>query len=164
VKKVLIALGAGFAGLVVLGGIMFGAGYAFLLSHEAEATAYVDAAVQRVVGDWNDAALIAEASPELLQAASREQIRRLFQTFSERLGALKGSGGATRDAYAVNFTLSGRVLTVMHTVPAAFENGPATIRIRTIRRDGRWKILNFHVESDALLDRPRDDAAKPSRL
>lgn len=153
-KKVLIALGAAFLGLVVLGGAMLAAGYTFVQSHEGEGKTYVDAVVQRIAKDWDDAALMAEASPEMLHVASRDQIRALFQTFGERLGALKGYGGATRETYFVNFTMSGRVLTLTHTAPAVFENGPATIRVRTIRRDGQWKVLDFYVQSEALVREP----------
>ena len=114
----------------------------------------MDTIVPRIVTDWNDAALVAEASPEMLQIASRDQVHALFRTLGERLGTLKEYGGATRITYFVNFTTSGRVLTLTHTAPALFEGGPAMLRIRTVRRGGQWKVLAFYVDADALLRDP----------
>ena len=162
-KKALVAFGAAFVGLIVLFGGMFVAGYSFATSHDREGKIYVDTIVPLIVTGWNDAALMAEASPEMLQIASRDQVHALFRTLGERLGALKEYGGATRIAYFVNFTTGGRVLTLTHTAPAVFEGGPAMLRIRTIRRGGQWNVLEFYLDAEALLRDPGDSRG-PKRM
>jgi hypothetical protein len=155
-KKVFVVLGMIFATLIFVVGTVGVFGYAFLKQHEGEGQKYVDDAIRRIAKDWSEATLTAEASPELLKVASPAQIRGLLAMFAKRLGALKSYGGATRETYFVNFTTSGRVLTLTHSAPAVFEGGAATIKARTILRDGQWKIIELYIHSDALVAADRE--------
>ena len=149
-KKALVVLGWVFLALLVLGAGVFGAGYWIVTAAEPEGRAYVDRVTPAIVAAWSAQALVAEASPELLAVAPRTKIDALMDAFAKRLGALQRYGGASRQHYLVNFT-PGPVVTMTYTADAVFEKGAATLRIRTLRRGGQWKLLELYVQSEALL-------------
>lgn len=150
-KKTLIVLGSAFLVLIVLALGVFAAAYWVAIRADAAGKAYVDGVTPPIISAWSAEALVAEASPELLTAAPRARIDALMDTFSKRLGALQRYGGATRQHYVVNFTLQGPVVTMTYSADAAFEKGPATLRLRAVRRAGQWKLQELYVQSDALL-------------
>lgn len=150
-RRALIVLGSVFVALIVLGLGVFTAAYWIATAAEPEGKGYVDRVAPAIVRAWSAEALVAQASPELLSVAPREKIAALLEVFARRLGALERYGGASRQHYFVTFTLEGPVVTMLYTADAAFEKGPATLRVRTVRRGGQWKLVEFYVQSDALL-------------
>jgi hypothetical protein len=153
VKKALVVLGVVFLVILVLAAIVMAWGYAVLWGSEGEAKAYVDRTIPSLVTRWDTKALVAESAPELLKVAPPEKLQPIFETFAERLGPLKQYNGATRERYFVNLNPWNRFVTFNYVVDAAFEKGPAKIRIGVIRRGGQWKITDFFVVSDALMPR-----------
>jgi hypothetical protein len=61
---------------------------------DAQSKAYIDAVVPKIVSHWEVQALMADASPELLEIAPREEMEPLFKAFSDKLGALKEYRGS----------------------------------------------------------------------
>lgn len=150
-KKVLIVLGGVFVVLLLVAGAVFGAGLYFASSREGEAKAYVDQVLTTIVGTWSAPIFLENASPELLQSAPPEKVRPLLEMFGRRLGTLKRYHGAARETYFFTITTHGRVLSYTYLADAEFEHAPAKIRVRAIWRDGQWKLVDFFVYSDALL-------------
>jgi len=152
-KKALVVLGVMFLAIVVLAAIVMAWGYYVLWASESEAKAYVDRTVPSIVTGWDAKALVAESAPELLQVAPPERLQPMFDGFAARLGPLKQYNGATRERYFVNLNPWNRFVTFGYVADAAFEKGPAKIRVGIIRRGGQWKITDFFVVSDALMPR-----------
>ena len=120
------------------------------LGLDAECKAYVDSVVPAIAGSWSVDAVMQEASPELKQGAPRERVARLFESCSDRLGKLTTYGGAVGQVNVSITTQHGKVVTGWYTATAQFEKDDATFEVRTIKRNGQWRILYFGVTSDAL--------------
>jgi len=118
---------------------------------DAEAKAYVEQTLPRVIGSWNVEELRHEASPELLRGAG-DKLATLYQTFGERLGPLK-TVEAVKGSSFIRFWVFPWSLTITGNFVAdvLFEKAPARVSVRTIRRNGRWQYLWLYVNSDALL-------------
>jgi hypothetical protein len=112
-KKALVVFGWVFLVLLLLGASMFGAAYWIAGAAEPEGKAYVDRVTPAIVGAWSVETLVAEASPALLEVAPRAKIDPLMGAFASP------------------------VVTMTYTADAAFEKGPATLRIRALRRAGQ---------------------------
>ena len=113
----------------------------------------MDKIVPAVVSRWNTGDLLANASREMLRDITLDRIDTLFASFKQRLGHLRAYGGAQREKYFFSLTTRGRVLTYVYLVTAQFERGPAQIRVRAVWRDGQWKLSDFYVFSDSLVQR-----------
>jgi len=150
-KKALIVLGGVFLSLIVLAIGVMAASYWIMTAAERDGKAYVDRVTPMIVAAWDPNALVGQASQQFLSATPRVQIDTAFNAFSNRLGTLQRYGGGTRGDFFVNFTLRGPVVTLTYTADATFENGPATLRIRTVRQGAEWKVRELFVHSDALL-------------
>jgi hypothetical protein len=48
-------------------------------------------------------------------------------------------------------TQNGKQITAKYRAKALFENGEAEILIQLIEHDGKWQIINFHVNSPIFL-------------
>ncbi len=152
-KKALLALATVILVFVAIAGLVSGAGYYSASSREGEARAYVDKIVPAVVSRWNTGDLLANANREMLRDMTLDRIDTLFASFKQRLGHLRAYGGAQREKYFFSLTTRGRVLTYVYLVTAQFERGPAQIRVRAVWRDGQWKLSDFYVFSDSLVQR-----------
>jgi len=125
----------------------------FLLARREERSArqYLAATVPRVVRHWDAKALTEEATPEFVKAFSRIEEANLFNTCSNRLGALK-SCESPSGAIRLLTTPPGRpVLVGDYWIVAQFEKAAATIHVGLIRSGGAWHIQEFYVFSDAFL-------------
>ena len=126
----------------------------FLLNRMApkiqqDAQQYIDSNLPKIVQNWDSEALINQASPDLLKAASREQFAELFKMLSEKLGPLKqykGSKGET----SLTTSFRGILRNGVFEAQAVFANAPAVILCRIVWLDGTWKINEFRVKSDVL--------------
>src|SRR5262245_6101291 len=150
-KKLVTTLGAVLACLLLAGLAGFWALVHFGDRLDAEAKAYVDDAIPKIVGAWQPRELLDRASPELLAAAPAETVETVFSVFSTRLGPLRRYQGSSGRA-TMGFGLGqGGSTTAAFDAVVIFENAPATINVRAIRRDGQWRILQLVVNSDALV-------------
>jgi len=48
-------------------------------------------------------------------------------------------------------TQEGKVITGAYVAEAIFEKAPATIQFRIIKHDNIWQVLEFRVNSDAMI-------------
>ena len=149
-KKFFIILGSIFLAIIVLGAI----GIAFVAVRgnalDKESKAYADSAIPAIVTTWSEKELLNRASPELKQAATADQLDRLFRWISG-LGQLQKCEAAQGQALMSATTQSGKMISAQYTAKATFQKGEATIKLGLIRHGDQWQILNFHVDSPALV-------------
>ncbi len=116
---------------------------------EKESIAFVDEITPKILSRLNKDTLFQYASYELKSSASSEEFDKMF----DRLGKLgqfkeyKGSDGPLNISVS---TEEGKQITGLHEAQAEFENGPATIKITTIKEGDNWKVISFHIDSMAL--------------
>jgi hypothetical protein len=150
VKKFFIILGSTFLVAIVLGGI----GIAFLAIRgsalDKESKTYADSAIPAIVTGWSEKELLDRASPELKEAVTIDQLDRLFRWVSG-LGQLQKCEPAQGQALMSATTQAGKVVSGQYTAKAAFQKGEATIKLGLIKHGDQWQILNFYVDSPALV-------------
>jgi hypothetical protein len=112
---------------------------------DGESKAFVDAAVPAIASNWNKQELIDRAAPELKAKATPEQLAMIFDTLA-RLGPMVEYEGATGQATMSYETGAGSNVFGKYDATARFQNGSAVFHIGLVKRDGRWTILNFHVD------------------
>lgn len=149
-KKFFIILGSIFLVAIVLGGI----GIAFLAIRgsalDKESKAYADSAIPAIVTGWSEKELLDRASPELKKAVTIDQLDRLFRWVSG-LGQLQKCEPAQGQALMSATTQAGKVVSGQYTAKATFQKGEATIKLGLIKHGDQWQILNFYVDSPALV-------------
>ena len=149
-KKILITLsGIALALVAVVGALV---GYAVYAGSKSDVSskAYVDRVVPTIVGTWSAANLKREASVELRQHASDDQIAAAFQKFSTlgRIVAYGGSKGESRISFSPR---TGKVVTAKYEASVTFEHGDALIDVGLVKRDDRWQIVGFFIKPDQRL-------------
>lgn len=149
-KKFFVVLGVIFACLIVLG-IIFISIAAYTGSKlDAESKAYVDRMVPQIVASWDSKELLNNASPELLKVAPADKIESMFKMLSGKLGGYKEYKGSKGDSL-VNITPQGKVITAAYITQVSFDKADATVRIRVIKHGENWQVLEFYVNSEALM-------------
>lgn len=150
-KKFFTVLGGIFAVLIVVavGGILvlsyLGSGL------DKESKSYVDANLPKILKNWDADELLQRASPELMTVAPKEQIEQLFTIFSDKLGPLKQYNASNGQSNLSFTTPEGKVITGAYVAEAIFEKAPATIQFRVIKHGDTWQVLEFRVNSDAMI-------------
>ncbi len=146
-KKALIILGvlilagaAGVSTLVVKG-----------VALDKESKAYVDEVTPKILSNLTKETFFQYASDELKKAATTEEFDKMFNFFG-KLGKFKEYKGATGGANISLTTENGEVITCSYQAQAAFENGPATVSIKAVKRGNTWQIIGFHINSIALMN------------
>ena len=149
-KKFFTVLGSIFLALIVLGGIAI----AFVAIRgnalDKESKAYADSAIPAIATGWNKKELLGRASPEFKKAVTSDQLDRLFRWVSS-VGPLQKCEPAQGQATMSATTQTGKVISAQYTAKATFQKGEATIKLRLIKHGDQWQILNFHVDSPALI-------------
>jgi hypothetical protein len=149
-KKFFIILGSMFLVIILLGviGIMFVAVRGNALDKESKA--YADTAIPAIGTTWSQKELLDRASPELKQAVTTDQLDHLFRWVSG-LGQLQKCEPAQGQALMSATTQTGRMISAQYTAKATFQKGEALIKLGLIKHGNEWEILNFHVDSPALV-------------
>jgi len=149
-KKFFIVLGSIFLAIIVLGAI----GIAFIAVRgnalDKESKAYVDSAIPSIVTTWSEKELLDRASPEFKQAVTIDQLDRLFRWVSG-LGQLQKCDPAQGQPVMSATTQTGKMISAQYTAKATFQKGEAMIKLGLIKHGDQWQILNFHVDSPALV-------------
>jgi hypothetical protein len=149
-KKFFIILGSIFLVVIVLGAI----GIAFVAVRgnalDKESKAYADSAIPPIVTTWNGKELLDRASPEFKKAVTPEQLDRLFRWVSS-LGGLQKCEPTQGQALMSATTQSGKMISAQYTAKATFQKGEGTIKLGLIKHGDQWQILNFYVDSPALV-------------
>lgn len=149
-KKILIALGVLFLGLIVVGGSLL-AYFIYQGSKlDASSKAYVDENVPKIVSGWATQNLVDRASPELLRVVTPIEAAKLFQKLSI-LGSLRNYQGSRGQATFYYTSKDGKVISANYVAKADFVKGQAEINIKLIQHNGNWQILSFYVNSPLFL-------------
>jgi hypothetical protein len=150
VKRFFIILGSIFLAIIMLGAI----GIAFVAVRgnalDKESKTYADAAIPAIVTTWSEKELLDRASPELKQAVTTDQLDRLFRWVSG-LGQLQKCEPSQGQALMSATTQTGKMISAQYTAKATFQKGEAAIKLGLIKHGNEWQILNFHVDSPALV-------------
>jgi hypothetical protein len=143
--RVLYVLGASTLIIIVAAGIGLSAFFYNGRALDAESKAFVDSAVPAITATWSEQQLLARATPELRASVNPEQLKTLFDRFSQ-LGSLVEYEGATGEATMSYMAGSGYSVSASYVAKARFRNGNATLTIVLMKRDGRWMIHNFRID------------------
>jgi hypothetical protein len=145
-KKFLVVLGSIFLALIVFGAI----GIALIAVRgnalDKESKAYADAAIADIVTIWSEKDLLDRASPELKQAATTDDLHRMFRWYSS-LGGLQKCEPAQGQA----IMQTGKMPTAQYVAKATFQKGQATIKLDLIKHGNQWQILGFYIDSPAFV-------------
>ena len=149
-KKFFIVLGSIFLAIIVLAAI----GIAFVAIRggalDKESKSYADSAIPAIVSAWSEKELLDRASPEFKKAVTIDQLDRLFRWVSG-LGALQKCDPAEGHSMMSATTQTGKVISAQYAAKAMFQKGEATVKLGLIKHGDQWQILNFHVDSPALV-------------
>jgi hypothetical protein len=114
------------------------------IAPDADAKAYVDAAIPAICTSWDREQLIARASPDF--AAAIQAIPSEFFDKLSSVGPLVKYEGATGHTNAVVYNGNAKT-TADFKANAQFANGPATVEISLVRyNDSGWQISAFHID------------------
>lgn len=117
---------------------------------DKESKAYADAAIPAIITNWSEKELLDRASPEFKEAATQQQLDRMFHWFGS-LGRLQKVDSATGQAIMSATTQTGKRITAQYTAKAKFDKGAAAIKLSLIKHADQWQILGFKVDSPALI-------------
>jgi hypothetical protein len=150
-KKLLIILGVIF--LIVI--ILVAAGIAFVAVRgsalDKQSKAYVDRNVPLIFSSWDDQVLWSQASPEFVQATTKDKQDRLFVGLSHKFGKMQAYQGCDGQAYMNDSAHSGEVVGAVYTARLIFDAGPADIKVTLIKHGDKWQIEGFNINSAVLL-------------
>jgi hypothetical protein len=156
-KTVWIVLGV-FASVLVLcciSGVFFG--NRLLVGVQTvnnEADLFSKKVVEEVAADWRPASLMKYASPEFKVSVTQDKLAKLFRFLESKLGPVKSVGEFTASNTSAQ-SWNGESYTLITTVGnATFAKGDGKVTLKVIKRRGQWAVVNFHVNSDALIEIP----------
>lgn len=149
-KRLLLVLGVIFLCIIVIGVIGFSIAAYHGTKLDKSSKAYVDEVAPIIISSWNVQELINRASPEFLNVVPRDKLDAMFKMLSDKLGALKSYKGSKGGSF-MNLSQSGKVITASYVVKATFEKADAEIKISIIQHNEKWQLLEFRVNSKALM-------------
>ena len=145
-RKFLQVLGALTLLMLVLGAASIGSLFYFGQKLDAESKAYVDDAVAAIGMNWEIAALLDRATPELQAGINPGQLESLFASFSRAGPLLEYQGSSGEANISVNnLTVS---VSAAYIAKATFRNGTGTFRIVLLKRNDKWQIHNFNFDAE----------------
>ena len=119
--------------------------------YQKESKIYVDTEVQKIVDDWNEEELLAQADEQFLSATPKKSIDELFLYFSKNLGSfIQYENSTLIDSRSYSGT-TGNIIVAVYSSDARFERGTAQIITTVQNKNGKWTILGFRVNSQAFL-------------
>lgn len=148
-KKTLMILGGIFLVIVIVAVIGFSIIATKGSALDEESKAYVDEVVPKILADLNQETLFQYASPELIDSASQEEFDKLFNWFN-KLGEFKEYKEATGQAH-MQYTAQGKTISAQYVANVEFDTGPASVLVGIVKRNESWQIINFRVDSIALI-------------
>ena len=146
----LIAFGSIFIVLIILGifSIVFIAVKSLALNKECKT--YVNKVIPIILKDLRKETLFNYASEELINSARPEEMDKIFNWFKYlgKFKEYKDSKGEARISYKVK---EGKSIIGHYVAQVEFETGPATVDILTTKKDNKWLIQRFRIDSAALI-------------
>jgi len=116
---------------------------------DTESKQYVDRVIPLILKDMDHSILMDHASDEFKAVTKPGQLPKLFDWF-KTLGEFKEYKGSEGQAI-VSITNKGKKISAKYIAHVEFEKAPATIQIIAVKKDDRWFIHGFHLNSDGLL-------------
>lgn len=145
-RKFLYILGA----LTLIGILVSGAGLGVFFykgnALDAESKSFVDDAVPAIAATWSKQQFLDRAAPELQARVKPEELNALFERFS-RLCPLAEYQGARGEAAMSYMAGTGSTVSASYVAKARCQNGSAMFRIGLVKRDGRWMIRDFRLDT-----------------
>jgi hypothetical protein len=131
--------------------LLFASGCALVPSPEgipSAAQATIDAVSRDILeGDYEK--VYNEAAEEWRRFATPDQSRAIFKTLKEKLGNVKSrSFHSATEQRNTGGPLPGHSFNIVYTT--TFERGEGMETFTLIERDGRWLLVKYFVNSDAL--------------
>ena len=145
-EKRLMIFGGIFVVLIVAGVIGFCLLFVKGTALDEEGKAYIDKVTPIILANLNKETLFKYASEELKDAPFQDALFDLFAKLGQ-FKEYKGSNGQTNISVT---TTKEKQITGLYQAEAEFENGPATITIKTIKNGDDWQIIGFNISSKAL--------------
>lgn len=137
-----LAILGGLGGLAVYGAALWAAGCG---------QAFVDAAVPRIVREWDSRELSRQATPALLLDRSLEQLEQTFEHYAADLGPLQAYRGSTLRAGPAVAWSHGVTITAAYAAMVTCKRGHVLLHVRVVWREDRWRIDAFEVQERPLL-------------
>lgn len=106
-----------------------------------------DEALPQLLGSWDARKLEELAAPELKESVSFDQMAKMMADLKSKLGKLE----KLQPAKVGNFETpgvdksGGPFIVAPCVAKAKFEKGDATIEIKMVRVEGKWRVGNFFV-------------------
>ncbi len=150
-KKLLQILGGIFAVLIVVAVIGFVVIARKGNALDKESKEYVDRVTPEILSSLSKDKLFEYANDELKTSGTDEQFQKMFAYFG-KLGAFKKCGESKGQARIFVTPKTGERITGEYIAQADFEKGPATIKIATVKTQGKWYIWGFHIDSMVFAD------------
>lgn len=114
-----------------------------------DAGKFGDDSFRSIATSWDLAALESRAAPEIAEQNGPDTLPKLVATLKEKLGPMKEfTSSLTGLRASSNNGVSATYADWK--ADARFEKGSGTVTMELIKRNDRWQILKFNVESDAL--------------
>jgi len=151
-KRLSFSFLAIFAFFIFLGG---GSYFLFYFNTESlakESETYLDNVIPRVFTSWDPEALLHQLVPELHPGeAQNRNIRMSFALQAKRFGFMKtyefkGNEAIERYKNLEYFRHGDTIYVFTNFAEAIFEKSSASLRIITIKREGRWCILGLKID------------------
>jgi hypothetical protein len=146
--------------LMILGGVtlvlvsVLAVGFSWMASEgrrlDASSRDYTAQVLDDTLRHWDQSALRAEASDELIAAAPDHKLEQVLTVFLERLGPIRAHGVPQGEA-RMSIVPFQKVVTADYVTPVTFEKASGHVALRLILKNGRWKLLALNVNSDALI-------------
>ena len=153
VRKFLKAVGVTILVVLAIGAIGVGSLFYFGQRLDVESKAYVDSAVVAIAMNWEKAALLDRASPELQAAINPAQLDALFASFS-RVGPMVQYQGSSGEANVTALLNVGVSVSATYLARATFQNGSGVFRVVVVKRNDRWQIYSFNFDAELTGARP----------
>lgn len=124
---------------------------------DEESKSFVDDVIPKIVSDWNQEVLEEHVSEDFKKVSSRDDLEGLFKIF-RKLGKLVKYEGAEGH---VLMSLSQGIINIFkvrgniranYVAKAVFEKGPAVIHVSLVKKEDKWFINGFRVDSKAFLE------------
>jgi len=138
--------------LVCCGGVFFmGRGlFNAVAENNNAADAFSLKVFKEVSAEWDPSVLTSYASPEFKRDVSESQLKNLMKTLSQKLGKGKKAAEFSATNTSSRIENGDSYILISTESTAEFEKGTGKVRMQVIKRDDKWSVLSFYVDSEAL--------------
>lgn len=145
IKKLIEVLVASAAIVSAAAAASVATGVFAVAKYDLASQKFADAAIVSICSRWDETALIARGSADLVhQLRSNNTARSVFRGFNV-LGQMREFGGAVGHVRVVRSGSGSPIVIARYLSQDRFENGEAKVMLTMVRSSGGWKILRFSV-------------------